>query len=261
MGIFDWLFGRDDDKLGETAGDEIGAKADGEAGDGVGEAPEASRATDAAEDAPVVGTPVTMPDDWVIEDAPDAAGDGVGDDRQAVAEEAVEALQAVWEADDAAMPGDADTQPADGAEGAQEAPQGAGEGVSAGVAPQLRNDPRIEPLCEAQEFACSAAAGGMLGSWLLRAVVDGSLDPVDGEPSVELYDGEDGSFVADYWVSRFCDNSGEREGQGLACRGAEKRYRIAYDDLVGMQGLMLAVPGVGGWLAAHEGNMPDHENL
>lgn len=116
----------------------------------------------------------------------------------------------------------------------------------------------IEPIGFDAPFEAKHAAGEMLVPWHIRLVYDHDMPSGDDEPIVELYDGETGEFVSDYWVSTFCDNSEEREGQGLACRGAEKRFRIMYDDLVGMQGLIRPVAAVEAWYEAHKDDMPDH---
>lgn len=123
----------------------------------------------------------------------------------------------------------------------------------------FRDGENIEPLGFDAPFKAEHAVGEMMTDWHLRLVYDHDMPSGDDEPIVELYDGETGDFVSDYWVSQFCDNSDEREGQGLACKGAEKRFRIMYEDLVGMQELVRPVDGVSAWYVAHEGDMPDHD--
>ena len=122
----------------------------------------------------------------------------------------------------------------------------------------FREDGGVEPLGLDFPFEATGATGEMLGKWHLRLVYDHGMPSGDDEPIVELYDGETGEFVSDYWVSTFCDDSEENEGQGLACKGAVKRFRIAYDDLVAMQGRIRPFPAVAEWYSAHEGDMPDH---
>lgn len=126
------------------------------------------------------------------------------------------------------------------------------------VAPTLRVGDSIVPLGLNEDFEANCAEGDMLGRWHVRVVNETDMPDYPDEPIVELYDGETGEFVSTYWVSMFCDNSGEREGQGLACRGADRRYRIAYDDLVCMQEVVMGCDAVAEWMAAHEGDMPDH---
>lgn len=116
----------------------------------------------------------------------------------------------------------------------------------------------IEPIGFDAPFVAEHATGEMLTAWHIRLVYDHDMPSGDDEPIVELYDGETGEFVSDYWVSTFCDNSEDREGQGLACRGAEKRFRIMYDDLVGMQELVRPVAAVEAWYEVHKDDMPDH---
>lgn len=122
----------------------------------------------------------------------------------------------------------------------------------------FREDSGIEPIGLDFPFEAAGAIGEMLGKWHLRLVYDHGMPAGDDEPIVELYDGETGEFVSDYWVSTFCDDSEENEGRGLACKGAVIRFRIAYDDLVAMQGRIRPFPVVDEWYTAHEGDMPDH---
>lgn len=118
----------------------------------------------------------------------------------------------------------------------------------------FRSDDDIRPVGVSFPFKAEHAVGEMLTDWHLRLVYVQTDEPI-----VELYDGETGEFVSDYWVSQFCDDSKENEGQGLACRGAQKRFRIAYDDLIGMQSLVRPVSAVAEWYEGHEGNLPSHD--
>lgn len=116
----------------------------------------------------------------------------------------------------------------------------------------------IEPIGFDAPFHAANATGEMIVDWHLRLVYDHDMPDGDDEPIVELYDVERDEFVSDYWVSTFCDDSDENEGQGLACKGADKRYRIMYDDLVAMQEMVRPVKAVDDWYAAHIDDMPDH---
>lgn len=176
----------------------------------------------------------------------EAGGEAAADDEPVTAAESEEtaAEPVEGEVGDEGEPVAADAEPSQD------------EDDSASVTFRASDD--IEPLGFDAPFEASHATGEMLASWHLRLVFDHGMPEGDDEPIVELYDGESGEFVSDYWVSTFCDDSDEREGQGLACKGAVKRFRIAYDDLVGMQGLVRPLPVVEEWYAAHEDDMPDH---
>ena len=167
-----------------------------------------------------------------------------------VAQEAIDAIRPIWEADDAAYlasgatSGDSESNEPDDTDG---------------PAVSFRDGDNIEPLGFDAPFKAEHAVGEMLTDWHLRLVYDHDMPEGDDEPIVELYDAETGEFVSDYWVSTFCDNSEEREGQGLACKGAVKRFRIMYEDLVGMQGMAKGFAPVVEWFDAHEGDMPNHD--
>lgn len=211
----------------------------------------------------------------------DAQRNSTGESEADIAQEAVDATKAVWEADDEAYLASGVTS--DGVDSEEER-DSLGPNVHIGAvghtdhskaslavivaqalseaegpAVSFRDGENIEPIGFDAPFVAEHATGEMLTDWHIRLVYDHDMPDGDDEPIVELYDGETGEFVSDYWVSTFCDNSDEREGQGLACKGAVKRFRIMYDDLVGMQGLVRPVEAVEEWYVAHEGDMPDHD--
>lgn len=146
-----------------------------------------------------------------------------------------------------------DDAAADAEDGAEGADADGDEGIA------LRTGEEIVPLGFRCAVTAEAATEPMLAKWFLRAINETDMPNYADEPIIELYDGETGEFVSSYWVSQICDESEENAGMGLACKGgADKRYRIAYDDLVRIKELIKADGVIAQWLADHEGDMPDH---